>query len=73
MVSVYMPRHTRGLVRQRGEASLKMRKELGTKVANEKVEHDFLMKGLKMETLGIVFQDKSELFEQNEEWEYLSK
>ena len=55
------------------QASLKLRNEMGTKAANEKVERDFLMEGLKIETLGIVFQDKSELTVQDEEWEYLTK
>jgi len=55
------------------QASLKLRNEMGTKAANEKVERDFLMEGLKIQTLGIVFQDKSELTVQDEEWEYLTK
>jgi hypothetical protein len=29
------------------------------------------MEGLKLETLGIVFKDKSELVQQDAEWEYL--
>lgn len=53
------------------QASLELRKEMGTKAANEKVEHDFLMDGLKIETIGLVFTDKTELTLQNEEWEYL--
>lgn len=53
------------------QASLKLRNELGTKAANEKVEHDFLMDGLKIETLSIVFQDKSELVHQYAKWKYL--
>lgn len=55
------------------QAPLKLRNEIGTKAANEKVHRDFLMEGLKIETLGIVFKDKSELTIQNEEWEYLEK
>ncbi|MBN1989675.1 MAG: hypothetical protein JW783_09795 [Bacteroidales bacterium] len=55
------------------QAPLKMRNEMGTEAANQKVEHDFLMEGLRIETLGIVFQDKSELTVQDEEWEYLTK
>lgn len=53
------------------QASKKERDELGVKVANEKVKHDFLMEGLKVKTLLIVFKDKSELTFQNADWEYL--
>lgn len=52
-------------------APLKLRNEMGKKAADEKVHRDFLMEGLKIETLGIVFEDKSELTLQDEEWEYL--
>lgn len=38
-----------------------------------KTQRDFLMEGLKIETLKIVFEDKSELTIQDEEWEYLDK
>ena len=55
------------------QATLKMRNEMGENAANEKVERDFLMDGLIIETIGIVFKDKSELTIMNEEWEYLSK
>lgn len=54
------------------QAPLKMRNELGTKKANEKLHRDFLMNGLKVETLLVVFEDKSELTIQNEDWEYLN-
>lgn len=52
-------------------ASQALRDELGEEKANKKVQLDFLMEGLKLETLGIVFKDKSELFLQDAEWEYL--
>jgi hypothetical protein len=45
--------------------------KLGLKEANEKVQRDFLMEGLKIETLGIIFKDKTELFKKNADWEYL--
>ena len=54
-------------------APAKLRKELGKEVADKKVHRDFLMEGLKIETLGIIFEDKSELTLQNEDWEYLTK
>jgi len=54
-------------------APLKLQNEMGKKAADEKVHRDFLMEGLKIETLGIVFKDKSELTLQDEEWEYLTK
>ena len=31
------------------------------------------MEGLKLETLGIVFKDKSELVKQDADWKYLEK
>lgn len=55
------------------QASLKLRKELGEKAANEKVQRDFIMEGLKISTIGIVFKDKSEIQEATEDWEYLEK
>lgn len=48
-----------------------LRDELGEEKANKKVKHDFLMEGLKLETLRIVFKDKSELVKQDADWEYL--
>ena len=51
-------------------ASKALREELGEEKANKKVQRDFLMEGLKLETLGIVFKDKSELFQGDAEWEY---
>lgn len=48
-------------------------KELGEKKANEKVKKDFLLEGLKVSTLGIVFTDKTELMYQNADWEYLEE
>lgn len=47
-----------------------LRDELGEEKANKKVKRDFLMKGLKIETLGIVFKDKTEMIKQDAEWEY---
>lgn len=45
-----------------------------TKVpVKEKPQSEFLMAGLKVETLGIVFKDKSEVFPQDEEWEYFDE
>ena len=55
------------------QASKALRDELGVEKANKKVQRDFLMEGLKLETLGIVFKDKTELVKQNAEWEYLEK
>lgn len=52
-------------------ANKQLREELGEEAANRKVERDFLMSGLKVELMGIVFTDKTELFYQDEEWEYL--
>ena len=53
------------------QASKALRDKLGVEKANTKVKHDFLMEGLKVETLGIVFKDKTELVHQNADWEYL--
>jgi hypothetical protein len=53
------------------QARKALRDELGDEEANKKVQRDFLMEGLKLETLGIVFKDKSELVQQDAEWEYL--
>jgi len=53
------------------QASKALRDELGVEKANTKVQRDFLMEGLKLETLGIVFKDKSELVLQDAEWKYL--
>ncbi|WP_157962187.1 hypothetical protein [Winogradskyella aurantiaca] len=53
----------------RAEKSL--RDELGDEVANEKVKKEFLMEGLKVSTLGVVFNDKTELMHKNADWEYL--
>jgi len=55
------------------QASKALRDELGVEKANKKVKHDFLMEGLKLETLGIVFKDKSELVKQDADWKYLEK
>ena len=55
------------------QASKALRDELGIEKANKKVKHDFLMEGLKLETLGIVFKDKSELVKQDADWKYLEK
>jgi hypothetical protein len=48
-----------------------LRDELGEEQADKIVQRDFLMEGLKLNTLRIVFKDKSELVQQNAEWEYL--
>jgi len=45
--------------------------QLGAEKANKKVKREFLMEGMKLETLGIVFKDKSELIKQEAEWKYL--
>lgn len=55
------------------QAKKALRDELGKEKADKKIERDFLMEGLKLETLGIVFKDKTELVKQNAEWEYLEK
>ena len=55
------------------QAKKALRDELGKEKANKKVKHDFLMEGLKLETLGIVFKDKSELVKQDADWKYLEK
>jgi hypothetical protein len=55
------------------QAPLKLRNEIGEKAANEKVQRDFLMEGLKIKTIEIVFKDKTELIIQDENWEYLEK
>ena len=47
-----------------------LRDELGEEAADAKVQRDFLMAGLNVSTVGIVFTDKSELVPQNAEWEY---
>lgn len=52
------------------KAKKALRDKLGTDIANKKVKRDFLMKGMKLETLGIVFKDKSELIKQQSDWEY---
>lgn len=53
------------------QASKALRDKLGEEKANKKVNHDFLMEGLRLETLGIVFKDKTELFHQDADWKYL--
>lgn len=55
------------------QASKALRDKLGVEKADKKVKHDFLMEGLKLETLGIVFKDKSELVKQDANWKYLEK
>lgn len=47
-----------------------LRDEFGEDEADAKVQKDFLMAGLKIQTLGIVFTDRSELTPQNAEWAY---
>lgn len=53
------------------KARKELRDQLGDKEADKKVQKDFLMEGLKVSALGIVFKDKSELIYQNADWEYL--
>ncbi|MGQ1908188.1 hypothetical protein ACT3CE_00225 [Marinifilum sp. RC60d5] len=50
-----------------------LRDELGKEKADEKVERDFLMAGLKVEPLLIVFKDKSQLMHKEDKWKYLEK
>lgn len=50
-----------------------LRDKLGKEKADEKVEHDFLMAGLKVEPLLIVFKDKSELMHKEDKWKYFEK
>ena len=53
------------------QAKKVLRDELGVEKADKKVKRDFLMEGMKLETLGIVFKDKSELIKKEAEWKYL--
>lgn len=53
------------------KASQELQDELGEEAANKKVKNDFLMEGLEVKTLGIIFKDKTELFYEDAEWEYL--
>jgi hypothetical protein len=53
------------------QAKQALRDELGEEKANKKVKKEFLMEGLKVSVLGIVFKDKSELAKQNADWNYL--
>ena len=55
------------------QAKQALRDELGEEKANKKVKKEFLMEGLKVSVLGIVFKDKSELIQQDAEWEYLEE
>lgn len=55
------------------QAPLSLRQELGEEEANRKVERDFLMEGLQVKPLLIVFKDKTELSYQDAEWEYLDE
>tara|TARA_R110002012_G_scaffold313517_1_gene525179 strand:+ start:6145 stop:6927 length:783 start_codon:yes stop_codon:yes gene_type:complete len=50
-----------------------LKDELGEEVANRKVERDFLMKGLKIETKLIVFKNKTEIAFEEIDWKYLDK
>lgn len=61
--------YTKVPVRARQE----LRDEFGEEEANKKVKKEFLMEGLKVSTLGIVFKDKSELVYQDADWEYLEE
>ncbi len=53
------------------QASLKEREEFGVEEANSKVEREFLMEGIQVSTVGVIFKDKSELFFEASDWEYL--
>lgn len=53
------------------QANDALRSELGKEKADEKVKKDFLMEGLKVNVLGVVFKDKTELFHQDVYWQYL--
>jgi len=55
------------------QAKKALRDELGEEEADEKVKKDFIMKGLKVSVLGIVFKDKSELIFQDAVWKYLEE
>lgn len=55
------------------QAKKALRDELGEEKANEKVKKEFLMEGLKVATLGIVFKDKSELVYQDADWKYFEE
>jgi hypothetical protein len=55
------------------QARKELRDQLGKEEADKKVQKDFLMEGLKVSTLGIVFKDKSELVFQNADWEYFDE
>lgn len=55
------------------QAQKAVRDELGEEKANEKVKKEFLMEGLKVAALGIVFKDKSELVYQDADWKYLEE
>lgn len=55
------------------QAKKALRDELGEEEANEKVKKEFLMEGLKVSVLGIVFKDKSELVYQDADWAYLEE
>lgn len=47
-----------------------LRDELGNDEADAKVQRDFLMAGLDVQTLRIVFTDRTEIAPQNAEWAY---
>ena len=55
------------------QAKKALRDELGEVEANEKVKKEFIMEGLKVSVLGIVFKDKSELLFQDAAWKYLEE
>lgn len=55
------------------QAKKTLRDELGEEEANEKVKKEFIMEGLKVSVLGIVFKDKSELIFQDADWKYLEE
>lgn len=54
-------------------AEKKLRDKLGGEKADKKVKLDFLMEGLKVETLKVIFKDKSELVRKNAGWKYYEK
>lgn len=55
------------------KANKELRDELGDEVANEKIKKKFLMEGLKVFALGIMFKDKTELVYQDADWKYFEE
>jgi hypothetical protein len=55
------------------QASLALREEIGVEEANEKVNREFMMEGLTIETTLVVFTDKSEISMGYGDWEYFDE